>query len=165
MYSFYDVCQFVITCVCVCVCVCVCKCIGFEEKVAYSLLVLGSDGVLTEHYLQPSKVPSANEGDDAPIGLEHSLKRCWKLLRYTNKYMYMQLFIKVCKFINQGYVLLVVPFSIYQIYSIIHYMYSTCMYLPVMVQLQLSLLHVHVVQEPGTENLPIIKVSNNLGYE
>ena len=67
------------------VCVCVCVCVGFEAKVGYGLLVVGSDGVLTEHYLQPYKAPSANEGDDAPIGLQHSIKRCWKFLRYMKE--------------------------------------------------------------------------------
>ena len=61
--------------------------VGFEDRVGYLLLVLSSDGVLTEHYLQPFKAPSANEGDDAAIGLDHSMKRCWKFLRYTKEHI------------------------------------------------------------------------------
>ena len=71
--------------VCVYMCVCVHVCVGFEAKVGYGLLIVGSDGVLTEHYLQPYKAPSANEGEDAPIGLQHSIKRCWKFLRYIKE--------------------------------------------------------------------------------
>ena len=49
----------------------------------YSLYVVGGNGTLTAHQLEPQQKAGTNEGDDAPIDLMHSSKLCWKLLRYT----------------------------------------------------------------------------------
>jgi len=50
-------------------------------KVADSLFILGSNGVLTEHILTPQKATGVPDGDDAPIELCHKPELEWNLLR------------------------------------------------------------------------------------
>ena len=49
----------------------------------YSLYVIGSNGDLVEHMLEPQKLTTAPDGEDAPIELTHLFKLCWKLLGYV----------------------------------------------------------------------------------
>lgn len=51
-----------------------------EQTASYSLYVVGSHGVLTEHLLEPRKATDAPEGEDAPIELGHQPRVCWRLL-------------------------------------------------------------------------------------
>lgn len=51
-----------------------------EKTASYSLYVIGSNGVLREHILQPQKLSTAMEGEDAPIELTRIAKTCWRLL-------------------------------------------------------------------------------------
>ena len=50
-------------------------------KVADSLFILGSNGVLTEHILTPQKATGVPDGEDAPIELCHKPELEWSLLR------------------------------------------------------------------------------------
>ncbi len=52
-----------------------------NERAAYSLFVVGATGELTEHGLEPHKLTTAPDGEDAPIELTRTPKLCWKLLR------------------------------------------------------------------------------------
>ena len=61
------------------------SCIDSPEKTAsYSLYVVGSNGVLTEHVLQPQKLSSAADGEDAPIELTRFPKTAWRLMGYVS---------------------------------------------------------------------------------
>ena len=51
-----------------------------EKTASYSLYVVGSNGVLTEHVLQPQKLSSAADGEDAPIELARFPKTAWRLM-------------------------------------------------------------------------------------
>ena len=51
-----------------------------ERTASYSLYVVGSNGVLTEHVLQPQKLSSAADGDDAPIELARLPRTAWRLM-------------------------------------------------------------------------------------
>ena len=51
-----------------------------EKTASYSLYVIGSNGVLTEHVLQPQKLSSATDGEDAPVELTRFAKTCWRLM-------------------------------------------------------------------------------------
>ncbi len=53
---------------------------GGESGASYSLYVLGGNGMLVEHHLQPQKLLSAPDGEDAPIELTHYSKLCWRLM-------------------------------------------------------------------------------------
>ena len=57
-----------------------CSAAGAESGASYSLYVVGGNGVLVRHLLQPHKLDSAPEGDDAPIMLVHHAQICWRLL-------------------------------------------------------------------------------------
>lgn len=52
-----------------------------EPGASYVLYVMGSNGVLTEHQLDPVRAAGMPEGDDAPIELAHQSCLCWRLLR------------------------------------------------------------------------------------
>ena len=54
---------------------------SLNVKVADSLFILGSNGVLTEHILTPQKATGVPDGDDAPIELCHKPELEWNLLR------------------------------------------------------------------------------------
>lgn len=51
-----------------------------EKTASYSLYVIGSNGVLTEHVLLPQRLSTATEGEDAPIELTRVAKTCWRLM-------------------------------------------------------------------------------------
>ncbi|XP_064392789.1 BCAS3 microtubule associated cell migration factor-like isoform X1 [Halichondria panicea] len=53
-----------------------------NERAAYSLFVVGATGELTEHGLEPHKLTTAPDGEDAPIELTRTPKLCWKLLSF-----------------------------------------------------------------------------------
>ena len=55
-----------------------------EKTASYSLYVVGSNGVLTEHVLQPQKLSSAADGEDAPIELTRFPKTAWRLMGYVS---------------------------------------------------------------------------------
>ena len=54
-----------------------------EKTASYSLYVVGSNGVLTEHVLQLQKFSSAADGEDAPIELTRFPKTAWRLMGYV----------------------------------------------------------------------------------
>ena len=55
-----------------------------EKTASYSLYVVGSNGVLTEHVLQPQKLSSAADGEDAPVELARFPKTAWRLMGYVS---------------------------------------------------------------------------------
>ena len=59
-----------------------------EKTASYSLYVVGSNGVLTEHVLQPQKLSSAADGEDAPIELTRFPKTAWRLAGYVSTHTY-----------------------------------------------------------------------------
>lgn len=58
------------------------------EGANYSLYVLGGNGVLVEHHLAPQKLPTAPDGEDAPIELQHFSKLCWRLMGFVDYIKY-----------------------------------------------------------------------------
>ena len=64
-----------------------------NERAMYSLYVIGSNGDLVEHMLEPQKLTTAPDGEDAPIELTHLFKLCWKLLGYV---VYLSLITSSC---------------------------------------------------------------------
>ena len=52
-----------------------------DQKVTYSLYIFGGDGLLTEYLLEPQRINTATDGEDAPIELHHTPKLCWRLLK------------------------------------------------------------------------------------
>ena len=51
-----------------------------EGRSSYSLYILGANGVLVKHCLQPRKLESAPDGEDAPIMLHHHSQMQWRLM-------------------------------------------------------------------------------------
>ena len=58
-----------------------------EKTASYSLYVVGSNEVLTEHILQPQRLSSAADGEDAPIELTRFPKTAW-VRHYTHTRTY-----------------------------------------------------------------------------
>ena len=78
-----------------------------ENKAEYSIYILGGDGSLTEHSLEPIESTNTNAGagggvvnesdEETQIGLQSVPKITWKLLRYAGRCRYYEVFLYFSK--------------------------------------------------------------------